>query len=543
MNIVTTAEIRDLEVEARHQGLNEDDLINRAGLLIASYSSKRLESSESVVILVGSGNNGSDGIVAALHLRRLGHEVLIYLCNARLSCDLYLKQARETGANIIDGVLDKERVKLTCYVKFSTLVIDAVIGTGHSRPLSAETRSIFDVVRQQQLINQRLWIIAIDVPSGLNADTGAMDVGSLHADVTITLGYPKRGLFLLPGAELSNQLLLGKIGLERTALHMKTPTLLTSKWVQKHLPVRSRFATKRSYGRVLVVAGSREYPGAAYLASMGAARTGAGFVTLITSPDVQQVLASKLVEITHLIPPENGKERFGSGTGPWIRQQMKTYDALVIGCGLGRSTEAQTVVRETLLTAHSESKPTVIDADALNTLALTPEWWKRIPKQVVLTPHSREMSRLLGVSLQHVEESRWEIALEAARRWGVVILLKGPFSVIASPSGELRITPFANPALATAGTGDVLAGVVGSLLARNLSPLDAASIGAAIHGVAGELLQEDFGDQGALATDLLARLPVAIGALETAWPLKELKEASFLHPLASQNKNPPMCVH
>ena len=543
MNIVTTAEIGALELEARHQGLSEDDLINRAGLLIASYSSKRLQSSESVVVLVGPGNNGSDGIVAALHLHRLGHEVLIYLCHTRPSRDLYLKQARETGINVIDAALDKKRIKLTCYVKFSMLVIDAVIGIGRTRPLSAETGSIFDVVRQQQLINRRLSVIAIDVPSGLNADTGAMDIGSLHADVTITLGYPKRGLFLIPGAELSNQLVLGKIGLEQTALRMKTPNLLTAKWVQAHLPRRSRFATKRSYGRVLVVAGSREYPGAAYLASIGAARSGAGFVTLITSPEVQRVLASKLVEITHLIPPENDKERFGSGTGSWIRQQMKTYNALVIGCGLGRSTEAQTVVRETLLTVQSDSKPTVIDADALNTLALTPEWWKRIHKQVVLTPHSREMSRLLGVSLQQVEENRWEIALEAARRWGVVILLKGPFSVIASPSGILRIAPFANPALATAGTGDVLAGVVGSLLARNLSPLDAASIGAAIHGVAGELLQEDFGDQGALATDLLARLPVAIGALETAWPLKELKETSFLHPLASQDENPPTCVH
>ncbi len=542
MNIVTKAEIKVLELEANDLGLSEDTLINRAGLLIASFTHQRLQPPDGVVVLVGSGNNGSDGIVAALHLHQLGHEVLLYICNHRSSQDPYLEGARETGINIIEAVEDTEQSNLKHYVNSSAVVIDAVIGTGRNRPLNKMTSSVFNVIRQHKLTNHRLSVIAIDLPSGLDADTGNKDVNSLHADVTISLGYPKRGLFLLPGAELSGQLVIGSIGLDETKLRMKAPTLLTPKWVQAHLPDRSRFATKRSHGRVLTVAGSREYPGAAYLATMGAARAGAGLVTLITAPEIQQTMASKLVEVTHLIPPQNDKKRFGAGTGFWIRQQLATYDALIIGCGLGRSTESQAVVSETLLTTQSEAKPTVVDADALNTLAVTPEWWKRISSQTILTPHSREMSRLAGVSLEQVDENRWEIALESAYRWGVVVLLKGPFSVIASPSGELRIIPFANPVLATAGTGDVLAGIIGAMLARNMSPFDAATIGAAIHGIAGELLEVDLGNQGALATDLLTHLPRAIRSMNTAWPVREFQETGLLH-VDAEPRAPTTCVH
>ena len=542
MKIVTKAEIKVLELEAKDQGLSEDDLINQAGLLIASFTHQRLQHPDAIVILVGSGNNGSDGIVAALHLHQLGHEVLLYICNQRSPQDLYLKRVRAVGVNVIDAAEDAKQTNLKHYVNLCAIVIDAVIGTGRNRPLNKMTSSVFNVIRQQKLINHRLSVIAIDLPSGLDADTGNKDVNSLHADVTITLGYPKRGLFLLPGAELSDQLVLGSIGLGETKLRMKTPTLLTPKWVEAHLPDRSRFATKRSHGRILTVAGSREYPGAAYLATMGAARAGAGLVTLITAPEVQQIMASKLVEVTHLIPPENDKKGFGLGTGLWIRQQLTSYDALIIGCGLGRSTESQAVVSETLLTTQPESKPTVVDADALNTLAVTPEWWKRISSQTILTPHSREMSRLAGVPLQQVDENRWEIALEYAYRWGVFILLKGPFSVIASPSGELRIIPFANPVLATAGTGDVLAGIIGAMLARNLSPFDAATIGAAIHGIAGELLGVDLGNQGALATDLLTHLPLAIRSINTVWPVREFQETGFLHADA-ELRDPKTCVH
>ena len=272
---------------------------------------------------------------------------------------------------------------------------------------------------------------------------------------------------------------------------------MTASWVREQLPPRSRRAHKGSFGRVLAVAGSDAYVGAAYLACMGAARAGAGYVTLVTPPSVRPILAAKLTEATHLTPPVDAAGGYAPDAGRWLRAALDGYDALLIGCGLGQSAGAQALVREALLSPSPLPVPAVVDADALNALARVPAWHARLRGPAVVTPHPGELARLLHRPVAAVEADRWGSAQEAAQRWGLVVVLKGPFTAVASPEGGLRIIPYANPALATAGTGDVLAGVVAALLAQGMPPFDAASVGAFLHGAAGELVLRQLGDRGA----------------------------------------------
>jgi NAD(P)H-hydrate epimerase len=291
--------------------------------------------------------------------------------------------------------------------------------------------------------------------------------------------------------------------------------MATSHWARRHLPSRPADANKGTFGRLLVFAGSADYTGAAYLACAGALRTGAGLVTLATPKSISPLIAKMLPEVTHL-PLE--EEAYGVVQGDAAAEQILAaapkYDALLIGCGLGQHSQTATAIRKLLSSLRSSfSRRIVIDADALNILARTPSWPVKSPKGAILTPHPGEMSRLTGVSVQEIQKSRLDISRKMAGKWGKVVLLKGAYSVTASPDGSAVVNPFANPALATAGTGDVLAGIVAALLGQGVPPHKAAALGAYLHGVSGELVRAEVGDTGAIASDLLLRIPRAIKSL------------------------------
>lgn len=269
---------------------------------------------------------------------------------------------------------------------------------------------------------------------------------------------------------------------------------LTKKWVANKLPERAKDAHKGTFGKVLVIAGSENFPGAAYLCCAPAYRVGAGLVTLSTSLSVKIIVSRKLPEVTFLPPQE-------------VYGRLSEYDVILLGPGLGQEEQTIKFVSKLL---KQKLPNMVLDGDGLNILSKIKNWWERLNGDVVLTPHPGEMSRLTGLSVEEIQSHREDIAKRFAKVWNQVVVLKGADTVIVSPTGEVVINPFANPALATAGTGDVLAGVVSGMIAQGLSLFDSACVGVYIHGLAGEMLKEKFGQAGILASDLLPILPQAL---------------------------------
>ncbi|MFQ5933877.1 MAG: NAD(P)H-hydrate dehydratase, partial [Dehalococcoidia bacterium] len=395
------------------------------------------------------------------------------------------------------------------------VVVDAVLGTGKARPIEGTLKEILAAVAEVKTKTPRLKILALDLPSGLDADSGKVDPAGLRADMTVTLGYPKVGLFSFPGAQMVGELVVAGIGIPPRLGEAITLELMTRPWVRSLLPHRPYDAHKGTFGRVLAVVGSTKYIGAAYLACQGAARIGAGLVTLACTTSLQPILASKMAEVTYLPLPESAAGVHNPDGACLVESQFVAIQALLVGCGLGQEPPTMDFVHALLLNAASDLPPTVIDADGLNALSQHPEWWKRLNDQVVITPHPGEMARLMDLSNQEVQSDRLGVARRAAECWGKVVVLKGAHTVVARPDGWAKLSPFANPGLASAGTGDVLAGAIAGLLAQGLSPWEAAACGVYLHGVAGEMAKKEMGDTGLLASDLLPLLPKAI---------KELKE-------------------
>ena len=527
MKTVTPEEMRTLEARSETEGVTTDALMERAGLLAARHAWTMLGErsyGSHVVVLVGSGNNGSDGLVTARHLQTWGARTTAFLLSPRRADEPKLKAAMSAGVPVVDASTASDDVHIA--LSEADLVVDAVLGTGHSRPLEGVYRDVLAATNPERARRSDLLVLAMDVPSGVDAESGAVDDAALVADATVTFGFPKAGLFRFPGASLTGEVVVADIGIPAHLADDINLEVATTAWAQAHLPSRPLSAHKGTFGRVLALVGSRNYVGAAYLACMGAARSGSGYVTLAATPALQALVASKLTEPTYLLLPSDlGGDPTAEGAAA-VRDALPGCDVLLAGCGLGQHDGTNALLEQLLLSDTPLNTPVVLDADALNTFASIPEWWTRLQSPTVVTPHPGEMSRLLGVSIAEVEGDRVAIAREAATTWGVTVLLKGAFTVVASPDGDTRIIPFANPGLATAGTGDVLAGVIASLIAQHLSPHDAASLGGFLHGAAGQLATDDIGNAGMVASDLLPMLPRAIKSIRDGWFTGGIQEIS-----------------
>lgn len=274
---------------------------------------------------------------------------------------------------------------------------------------------------------------------------------------------------------------------------------LTREWVTKRLPKRPQDANKGTFGKILVIAGSENFPGAAYLCCAAAYRVGTGLVTLVSGQQVEIIVSRKLPEVTFLAFDE-------------AFAKIKEFDALLIGPGLGQNKQTAEFIEKLL---EKELPKTIIDADGLNILSKMGKWWEQLRGEIILTPHSGEMARLTGKTIEEIQKDRVNVAQYYAKKWRKVIVLKGANTVVASPEGGAAISPFANPALATAGTGDILAGVIAGMLAQGLKLYDAAAVGVYIHGQTGEMLREKIGQAGSLAGDLLPFLPLTIKQLSS----------------------------
>lgn len=516
MKVLTVDQMRQADQDCIRGGTPAATLMENAGKAVAEEVRKILYGVEKkrILVLVGPGNNGGDGLVAARYLHDWGAKVIVYLCAQRSPDDPNLRLVQERKISCIDvtqpggtGSLEKE-------LKSADAVIDALFGTGKSRPLSGVFTEVLEKVNEEKKERPALRVIALDLPSGLNSDTGAVEPACPYADNTITLAFPKVGLFNFPGAERVGILTVVDIGIPSHFVDYVTVELLTDEWARAVLPARPIGANKGSFGKVLVAAGSINYIGAAYLACSGAVRVGAGLVTLATAASLQPILASKLAEVTYFPLPENHPGSVSLTAAGLLRKQCAGYNALLMGCGLGQDTSAVRFVKGVLRKTCVALPSLVLDADALNILSKTPRWWQQVADNAILTPHPGEMSRLTGVSIDEVQSDRIGVAGKSAASWNKTVVLKGAFTVVAEPEGRVRISPFANPGLASAGTGDALSGVIAGLLAQGLSLFDAAALGVYLHGKVGERVKDRLGDTGMIASDLLPELPLVIKKLK-----------------------------
>lgn len=514
MRVVSVDEMRAIERRADEEyGLDSPTLMEHAGRSVAETLRERLGGDVRglrVVTLAGPGNNGGDGRVMNRYLVEWGAHVTTWRWRDNV---MELAQGEKPVGDDLAG--------LRATLAEADVVADALLGTGHARPLDPRMRQALALVgatreahtSQADTGRPRPFVLAVDLPSGLNADTGAVDEGALAADLTVTLAFPKTGLILFPGAGYLGELVVGSIGLPA---EMSIPAgfdMLSGSEARALLPKRPADSNKGTYGKVMVLAGSPRFIGAAALCAASAARVGAGLVTIATTPERAQVYATTLPEVTYLpLPPDDADP---DARARALLDGLRGYDALIVGPGLSQAPGIQPMLGAIfagLRALPDDERPRLlVDADGLNALAKDETWWRLLPAETVITPHPGEMARLRGGErVSSGGADRLSVAAQVAHDWNLTVILKGACPLIASPQGALRVNWSPNPALATAGTGDVLSGVIGGLLAQGLSPWDAASLGVYLHGRAGARVRARLGDAGAVAPDLIPELPLAI---------------------------------
>jgi NAD(P)H-hydrate epimerase len=522
MKLVTVDLMRGLEGDSEAHGVTVPMLMENAGLAVAQEVWLLLGTvaDRAVLVLVGPGNNGGDGLVAARHLHDWGAKVEVYLLKPRdaENDDVY-RRIVELGVPLRTAGDDPGFAALEEGLSRAEVVVDALLGTGSAsakRPIEGDLAEILRRLAAARDKPLPLQILAVDLPTGVDGDSGAADPLCVAADVTVALGHSKVGLHTLPAAGYTGRVEVVDIGIP-PALSRDLPLeLMTDAWARALLPERPPAANKGTFGKVLVVAGSINYVGAASLACSAAGRVGAGLVTLACPQTIYPIMAAKLVEPTFL--PLSDQEGFltAEATHPVLQALSQGYKALLVGPGLGQSAYVRAFVRQLLPALPPEGpagvrlRAVIIDADGLNALAGADAWWEGLSVPIIVTPHPGEMSRLTGLPVADIQADRLGIALRQAARWGATVILKGAHTIVTAPDGRARISPFANPALASGGTGDVLAGAVAGLVAQALDPFDAAALGVYLHGRAAEKVRPELGEAGLLASDLLPNLPLMI---------------------------------
>ncbi len=458
-----------------------------------------------VTILTGAGNNGGDGFILARHLWHRGTDVQVVMLTAagRLRGDARraYDMARAYHVPMVVATTSPAWSRASPVLKQTALIIDAMLGTGLQRPASGLYAEVIASVNEAQKPT-----VAVDIPSGLSADHGRVLGPHIRATHTVTFALPKRGLLISPAAEAVGELHIVDIGIPQAAVEAEGigVGMLQEADIRHMLPQRHPNAHKGSHGHVLVVAGSIGKSGAAVLASQAALRAGAGLVTLAVPAGLNAAMEVQLTEVMTLPVAESPTGCMAAAAFDTIEAFLPHVNAMVLGPGLGISLETLQLVQRLL---QRTTVPVVLDADGLTLVADDPEMLKACQAPLILTPHPGELGRLLQVSPADIQADRLDVALDFVRDARVHLILKGAHTVIYTPDGHRWINCTGNAAMATAGTGDVLAGLIGALLAQGLSPLQAAQGGVYLHGLAGDQVCAGLGPTGLIASDLIRELP------------------------------------
>ena len=509
MKLVTAAQMRQLDRQAIEVvGLPSLVLMENAGR--ATYQVLRQEFPHlqgPVAVVAGRGNNGGDGFVVARYLANDGFPVTVFLMGAR---DQVKGDARvnldilaHLGVEVVEVLDDAGLEANICRVAHCRLIVDALLGTGLTGSVEGLLGRLID-----RLNSFSTPVLAVDIPSGLCADTGRPLGVAIKAKVTVTYGWPKIGQVVPPGRDYVGRLWQVDLSIP-PALTQELPVELAEPQdLRALLPSRAFGSHKGTFGHLVVLAGSEGKTGAAALTAEGALRAGAGLVTVGVPASLNDILEVKITEAMTLpLPEAAGGRALGVEALSPLLDFLKDKSAVALGPGLGTLSETQELVRQLVRVLP---QPMVIDADGVNALAGRPELVKQAPGPRILTPHPGELARLLGCTPKEIQAARLTWARQAAEASGALIVLKGAQTVVADPQGRLSINPTGNPALASGGTGDVLTGLIGGFLAQGLSPWDAARLGVFLHGLAADYLAAESG-RGLIAGDLLTIFPEVLG--------------------------------
>jgi NAD(P)H-hydrate epimerase len=497
MKVVTAAEMRAIEQGAVERGISLEILMDRAGRAVAARAGELCDE-RAILLLVGPGNNGGDGLVAARRLEREGRAVTVYA--------FHRPEVPDFAGRVVTAESDPNRAELASLVAQSSVVVDALLGIGQSRPPDESLASILQCANGNRV--QAAHAIAVDMATGVNADTGTVPGQAFRATETLAMGYLKCGNVLYPGAEYAGHARVIDIGVPDDLAGQVRVSAHTVAEIARLLPRRGLDSNKGTYGRLLLVGGCHTFLGAPAMSALAAYRAGAGLVEIATTRFVQQSVAAHALEPVFLPLPEAGGY-LASESVDAIAGALGRATALVFGPGMGLTDGTVEVTREVLSALPGTGiRGAVVDADGLNALAKLPDWWKT-EAPLILTPHPGEMGRLTGLSTNRVQADRLAVARRYAFEWGKVVVLKGAGTVVASPSGDAAINLTGGPNLATAGTGDVLSGTIGGLVAQGCQPFVAAVAGVYLHGRAGDILRAEHGDAGTIASDLVSALPGA----------------------------------
>jgi NAD(P)H-hydrate epimerase len=472
-----------------------------------------------IAVVCGKGNNGGDGFVVARHLLGRGARVTAWLVGrtAEVQGDarVNLEALRRAGETVTEAAEADGPAfgRLRAELGAADLVVDALLGTGVRGAATGSIASAIEAVNAAAGAGRP--VCALDLPSGLPSDGEAPEGPVVRARVTVTFGLPKLGLVLPAGAAHAGRVEIADLGIPREWLGEGIPTaLLEAADARAALPPRSTDAHKGSYGHLLVVAGSVGRTGAAVLACLGALRVGTGLVTCAIPASQQPVVAAQLPEPMTEPLPETAARTLSAKAIERVVELLSRMDAVALGPGVGLDPETQAAVQ---VLVRDGERPMVVDADALTALAGRPGLCREAPAPRLLTPHPGEAARLLGCSVTEVQKDRLASARRLAAESGAVVALKGAGTVVASPDGRAMLNPTGNPGMATGGTGDVLTGVAGGLLAQGVAPVAALSAAVYLHGLAGDLAAEARGEAGLVAGDVADAIPAAIRrVLDTA---------------------------
>lgn len=538
MKLVTVSQMQTIEKEADANGLTYDQMMQNAGQGLADILFDLFEDDveTEVVGLVGPGNNGGDTLVALAELAQEGWKARAYLVKRKK--DELVKRFTEAGGEVLSG--ENAFEKLAEAIETADVLLDGVLGTGAKLPLKKDVAEFLSEVNDLlDGLDEAPLVVAVDCPSGVDCDSGEVADETIGADLSITMAAVKQGLLKLPAFEYVGDLEVIDIGLSDDLPSFKDvkTDVAEPDVVSALLPERPLESHKGTFGTALIAAGSVNYTGAALLAGEAAYRVGVGLVTMAVPAPVHVALAGRFPEATWVLLPHEMGVIASSGVEV-LAKNFERATALLIGPGMGTENSTREFIEHLLEGNYSAKKsgqrigfvpqesekkpendtklpPLVFDADALKLLAQIKDWYTKIPAPAVLTPHPGEMAVLTGLSKELIQEKRQETAVQYAKTWGHVVVLKGAFTVIASPDGRTTVIPVASPAVARAGTGDVLAGLIVGLRAQGLEAYESAVAAAWIHAQAGLYAADDLGTTASvLASDVLNSVSDVISDLE-----------------------------
>jgi ADP-dependent NAD(P)H-hydrate dehydratase / NAD(P)H-hydrate epimerase len=544
MKLVSISEMRTVEKEADSSGLTYDMMMENAGHNLSREVMQLAyvqDDEEDIQVLgfVGPGNNGGDTLVALTHLAEKGWKARAYLIKRKVSGDPLIKRLENADGEIYLAEKDLDFQQLNAFLETADVVLDGVLGTGFKLPLKSDIGKVLgEIDSALENLEWQPFIIAVDCPSGVDCDTGEVAAECIHADATVTMAAVKEGMLKLPANGYLGELRVVEIG---SLDNLKSWQMIKNEVADENmaaslLPERPMDGHKGTFGTTVVVAGSVNYTGAALLAGKAAGRIGTGLVTLAVPASLHVVLAGAFPEATWLLlPHEMGS--IASDAADVLSNNLEHATAILIGPGLGLEGTTRDFISNllsgmTVKAPHarmgfvqsggqkSGQKPTnlppfIFDADGLKLLAELPNWYKLLPSPAILTPHPGEMSKLTGLPVEKIQQERLATAIKYAAEWGHVIVLKGAFTVVAAPDGRSTTIPIATPALAHAGTGDVLAGLITGLRAQGLEAYDAARFGAWVHAKAGLFAAMVLGSTASvLAGDVLEAVADVLAELE-----------------------------